>query len=421
MSGRLARGAGAALPDRGSAGGAAARSISYGPLLLMTPVDLTSNGVGAIFLNEILASRPDGEISAWWEPPFLMERGLLRAGGRFGRLVRAASSRIPHFHSMRLRYFRRSVLDARVSAVAAAADAADARAVWVTASSAEVILIAEKLAAQGRDLRVMVWDDPSYFLTNLDVDHSFKTEVMQAFGRLLKNARAVSVIGRNMQGLYKQRYGISSTIIRHGIDTKHLPLRHSAPGGGSCRMIFAGSLYSKEEWNALVSALEGVNFNVGGRRVELNFMGRFPVTGARRAPGVNYLGERSFQEAMSIMSEMDVGYLPYWFDRRYEVVARTSFPSKLSAYATAGLAIFHHAPSYTEVSTLLQGLPFGVSCPSLEASSIVDRLGALMLQQQAGVCDAARKSLLNDELSDEIMLKGFADFINPHDLNLIME
>lgn len=415
MSGHPVRGAGAALPDRGSADGAAARSVSHSSVLLMTPVDLTSNGVGAIFLNEILASRPAGEISAWCEPPFLMERGLMRAGGRFGRLIRAASSRIPHFHSMRLRYFRRSVLDSRVAAVAAAAGAADARAVWITASSAEVILIADRLAALGHDLRVMVWDDPWYFLTNLRVDHSFKAEVMQAFGRLLRNARGVAVIGMNMQSLYKQRYGISSTIIRHGIDARHIPLRRSACLSGSCRMIFAGSLYSKEEWNALVSALDGVNCNVGGRRVELNFIGRFPLTGALRPSWVNYLGERSFQEAMSIMSEMDVGYLPYWFDPRFEVVARTSFPSKLSAYATAGLAIFHHAPSYTEVSTLLQKLPFGVSCPSLEASAIVDRLRALMTLQDSGACDSARKVLLHEQLSDEIMLKGFINFIYSHE------
>lgn len=412
MSAGRVCGAGAALTDADPAEGPAGLSSPAGRVMLMTPVDLASNGVGAIFLNEILDSRPAGEVVVRWEPPFLMERGLLRGAGRFGRLVRAASSRAPYFHSLRLRHFRRSALDARVSALGAAADAAGARAVWVTASSPEVILIADRLAAMGRDLRVMVWDDPSYFLANLGVDPSFKADVMQAFGRLLTNAGAVAVIGRNMQSLYAETYGISSTIIRHGIDPKNIGPRPPAPRNDLFRLIFAGSLYSKKEWNALVSALERVNFNVGGRRVELNFMGRFPVTGARRSPGVNYLGERTFQQAMSIMSDMDAGYLPYWFDPRHELVARTSFPSKLSAYAAAGLAVFHHAPAYTEVTTLLRELPFGVSCPSLEEGVVIDHLNTLMELQATDICNQAISVLLNKEISIETMLHNFDDFVD---------
>jgi hypothetical protein len=94
-------------------------------------------------------------------------------------------------------------LDRRVAAVAA--DALGAKTIWITASSPEAILCAERLAAMGRDLRVMVWDDPSYSAYNLGLDPSFQHELIERFGSLLKKARRISVIGRNMQEMYADK------------------------------------------------------------------------------------------------------------------------------------------------------------------------------------------------------------------------
>lgn len=379
-------------------------------VFLATPVDLQSNGIGALFLNDLLASQPDIAFTIHSEPSFLM--GAAEATGpAIARLLQAASTRLPGFHSARLRAFRSFALDGRVAAIAAAADTAKAECLWVTASSPEMIWIAEQLAASGRDLRVTVWDAPEYFSRNLNLDTRLHDTLMQSFGTLLKQVRSVSVIGHTMQADYQARYGVKSEIIRHGIHADMAVVGRAPSADGPVRIIFAGSLYSKGEWNAFVAALEGGGWQVAGRPVLLYFIGRFPLTGVQKPEPLILLGERPFDEALRIMSTMDIGYLPYWFDQRHEFVARTSFPGKLSAYAAAGLAVFHHAPPYTEATGFLGDYPFGLACPSLQSNDIVPALARLLELTGAGEGRAARVTAVREELSREAMAARFQRFL----------
>lgn len=111
------------------------------------------------------------------------------------------------------------------------------------------------------------------------------------------------------------------------------------------------------------------------------------------------------------MASMDIGYLPYWFDKRHEIVARTSFPGKLSAYAAAGLAVFHHAPSYTEATGFLRNFPFGLSCDSLEAGAVMDALTRLVALLNTDACRRVRQAAVCDELSQQAMASRFQRFL----------
>lgn len=180
---------------------------------------------------------------------------------------------------------------------------------------------------------------------------------------------------------------------------------------GPVRIIFAGSLYSKEEWNSLVDALESAGWRAGGRDVELHFMGRFPLSGARRPERVQLLGHRPFAEAMAIMAGMDIGYLPYWFDPAHEVPARTSFPGKMSAYAAAGLTVFHHAPDYTEATAFLGQYPFGVACPSLEPDVVLSSLDEAIRLSADEASRLAREQAVARELSRDAMAERARRFL----------
>lgn len=379
-------------------------------IFLATPVDLHSSGIGALFLRDLIASQASATFVVHQEPPFLLG-GRAASGPSPTRFLRAASTRLPGFHSARLRWFRSRLLEKRVAAVAIDADAARAERIWVTASSAEMIWIAERLAASGREVRVTVWDTPEYFSANLGLDARLRGALMESFGSLLKQARAVSVIGRAMQEDYLERYGVKSEIIRHGIDADPSIVRRKPQTEGPVRIVFAGSLYSKEEWNSFTTALETGGWHVAGRPVLLHFMGRFPLSGARKPERVVLLGEKPFDEAMRIMSSMDIGYLPYWFDEQHKLVARTSFPGKLSAYAAAGLAVLHHAPPYTEATAFLEQYPFGLACPSLQSDDIIRALTRLVELAGTDECRAARLAAVRDELSREAMAVRFRRFL----------
>lgn len=387
-----------------------ARTDTVNKVFLATPADLQSNGIGALFLRDLIASHPDMTFTIHEEPRFFM--GATGVSRRLlTRLLRAASTRLPGFHSARLRWFRSFLLGSRVAAIAAAADAAKAECIWVTASSVEMIWIAEQLAASGHDVRVTVWDTPEHGSLNSRLDSSLLGDLIDSFGSLLQQARAVSVIGHAMQEEYLKRYGVQSEIIRHGIDADLSIVGRKPPTDGPVRIVFAGTLYAKEEWNSFTQALDAANWQLAGRPVLLHFMGRFPLSGARKPEQVVFLGEKPFDEALQIMSAMDIGYLPYWFDEKHKLVAQTSFPGKLSAYTAAGLAVFHHAPPYTEATTFLERYPFGLACPSLEADDIMHILARLADLAATDECCTARVTAVQEELARAVMAPRFRRFL----------
>lgn len=380
-------------------------------ILLATSVDLRSDGIGALFLRDLISSQPCVTFSTHQESPFLIG-GEPALFSRFFKLVlQVASTRVPGFHSLRLRAFKRYRLKQRVEAIAALADALGAECVWVTASSGEMIWIAERLSASGRDVRVTVWDAPEYLCQNLRLDRTLRAAMKASFGDLLRQARAVSVIGLAMREDYQKAYGVSSEIIRHGVAPSGCLASRKLSADQPVRIVFAGSLYSKREWNSFVHALDSVNWVVAGRPILLHFMGRFPFSGARKPRNLILLGEKPFSEALRILSTMDIGYLPYWFDKAHKLVARTSFPGKLSAYAASGLSVFHHAPAYTEVTEFLNRYPFGVACSSLKAAEVVRALENLLELAATDVCCQARMEAVQKELCRGAMASRLLRFL----------
>lgn len=386
-------------------------------VLLVTPADLNSDGIGALFLRDLMASQPDISFTVHEVTPYLMGGGRT-SGRRLRRISQAAASRLRWYHSVRLRLFKTKALPGRVATVRADAARAKAGCIWITASSPEAIWIGAGLVASGMDVRVTVWDAPEYLSGNLRLDAGLRGELMQAFASLLRGAHAVSVIGTAMQTDYRRQYGIESEIIRHGIDATSLPPANRGGGrDGAVRIIFAGSLYSKQEWNSFIQALDVAQWQIENRPVILHFMGRFPLSGAVKPNRLVLLGEKPFSDALEIMSGMDIGYLPYWFDESHSVVARTSFPGKLTAYAAAGLAVFHHAPAYTEATQFLQTHPFGLACPSLEPEAVLETLSRLVAFAQTDQCRQARETAFRNELSRDAMglrVQRFLARVQPH-------
>ncbi len=327
------------------------------------------------------------------------------------RLLRAALSRMPFFHTLRLNIFRAFFLNRRASKIVKAAGDAGAHRLWLTASSIEMIWIAEKLTAKGVDVRLTIWDSPEYLSHNLRLRSRLRHSVLQSFANSLHQARSISVIGTAMQADFRARYGVESEIIRHGIDERIAPVHFRKEKKSEIRIVFAGSLYSKDEWNSLIKALEGVDWKIADRPIVLHFIGRFPLTNALKPKNLILHGEKTFGKTLELLSTMDIGYLPYWFSKDHEIVARTSFPGKLSAYAVANLAIFHHAPSYTEATTFLEANPFGLACDSLDSSEIIDALTRLVEFAETDICRVSRSNAVRLELSQNAMASRFRRFV----------
>jgi hypothetical protein len=182
------------------------------------------------------------------------------------------------------------------------------------------------------------------------------------------------------------------------------------------RIVFAGSLYSKQEWNAFVTALEAVNWQIAGRDIQLEFVGTFPLKDAVRPPALVVHPPMSQQDTLSFMATADIGYLPYWMDPAKEFVARTSFPGKMTAYSASGLAIFHHGPATSSVTRFLLRYQYGVACASLQTADITDQLEALIEAMGDPGFHEVRATAMDQELSHAAMMRGFRALVGDETL-----
>lgn len=381
-------------------------------ILLITANPIGGNDVGRQYLDTLLAAAPPGAVSELYVPSYL-EESATHHRPHLGKLALRVVARVPGYQDARIRLFRKLRLEKLVTEIGNQLVSHQCNAIWIVLSTAELILAADASSRLRVPLLVSVWDDPGYLTRVLRVSASLDRTIADSFSKALGYARAVSVVSQAMARAYAKHAHVSPIVIRppcFDIAPEPPPLRRSQT---ILRLVFAGSLYAKDEWNALVEALNEANWRIGTKRVLLYFIGNFPVRGARTARSIKKLGRRTSSETIRLLSRMDIGYLPYWMNDQMAQFAALAFPGKLAAYATAGLAVLNHAPSYAESSAFLKAYPFGITCSSKHPGAIRDALTNLMRIKDQPAMVAARRAAMYEALSAEAVGRAFVAFSMP--------
>lgn len=370
-------------------------------ILVLTSADQQGTGIGTLYLNALTAGAPEIDFHWQTEQPFLLGNNLARFG-KLGALVRSLLVRLPLWSALRLALFKGLFMQCRIKRIDHLLQLNKISTILLTTSSPELIAIGAQLTARGHDVLPIVWDVPEYLAKNLRLDYWSERNLKSNFNALMCGTRAAGVISEAMRDLYNNDYGIHCEIIRHGT-AAHCRLPNVAEME-EIKIVFAGSLYSKQEWNAFVEALDIAKWKIDGRVVRLFFIGDFPLAGAVRPKQMEHILPVPHAMAIQLMGEMDIGYLPYWFALEHKVVTSTSFPGKMTAYAAAGLAIFHHGPSYSTVTQFLERYPFGLSCHSLDPAAILKKIEQLFHVARTPDFEEARANAMRRELSDKAMI-----------------
>jgi len=286
--------------------------------------------------------------------------------------------------------------------------------VWAVLSSGSMITLVDRLM-QNRKLSIVstIWDDPKYFARNKYIDPFTWQNMHAAFKRVIRGSLRLSVMCESMQNIYRECYGVESVIMRHGIEESNFREWKANENSNIVRIGFAGSLYAKKEWNALLKMLDSVGGRIAGKDVRISFIGRKPRTGVGASKYVDYQGYMSFESALDCLYNSNIAYLPYWFDRRHSLTVKTSFPGKLSTYAACGIPVLYHGPLNSSVTPFIEEYPFGVCCHSLDKNSIYAAI-LCILEDKGFICNAsyAREQALTNELSRAAMLRRFSELID---------
>lgn len=407
---------------------ASRRTLSAPRILVVSAVAPVPEGVGGVYLRDLCLLYPTDRLAfailpgigsgPWPEPldpaprltlDLVPERGFDRWGRRVQRSTRAVFDR----------YVDNRHLPRMVDRISAFADTVRPDLLWVPLAGPTMINVAARLARRvGLPMLTTVWDAPDYFLPHYwGIEGGALSRAMRRFGDAVSTSVRCAVASPEMKAAYEERYGTVCTPMIHG-----LPAPEWIPPSGMRSpdepfvIGYAGSLYARREWDALMAALGSAEWKVGGRDVIVRVLAAgvdVRVTGPAR---IEFLGWHSTTDAVSILSRCDICYVPYWFDAACRAGVELSFPNKVSLYLAAGRPIFFHGPRESTPARFIARHPVGIACHSLEPDSIVEAL-TVAATDRAFHATAARTipTVLGEELGMHVFRRRFAEFLGVDD------
>ena len=228
-------------------------------------------------------------------------------------------------------------------------------------------LVQERL---GLRLRCVVWDDVELFCRHSRLDRWSRRLIHRDFEAVLRASEDVAVICENMQKAYAGRYGISSFVLRHGLDSLDNDAAFEFCDTSVVRIGFAGSITAPDCFAALIRSLDRIDWRINGKEVVVRLMGARYTLNSRRAQRIEFFGWRSVEETARLLQECTILYLPQSFELSSRLFSELSFPTKLSTYVAAGRPILLHAPEYASLSAFWKVHQLGPHCASLEIESL---------------------------------------------------
>jgi len=401
-----------------------ATTVNAPRLLIVSPVAPVPDGVGGVYLRDLCLMYPADRLAfailpgigsgPWPEaldgaPRVVLDAVPERGFNRWGRRVQEST------RGLFDRYVDAQHLPKLVDQIAAFAAQTKPDLLWVPLAGPTMINIAGMLPSRlGVPMITTVWDPPDYALSHYWGIRGHALErVMTRFGDAIRESVRCAVASTEMKEAYQQRYGTPCVPMIHGLPASDwLAATGMRSPNDRFTVGYAGSLYARREWDALVECLGSRQWRVAGRETVVRVLAAsFEVRVAGPAR-IEFLGWHSTADAVRILSGCDVCYVPYWFDDAFRPGVELSFPNKVSLYLAAGRPILFHGPERSTPARFLERWPVGVVCHSLDPRAIADAL-TVAASDEAFHARAAEAipQVLRAELGLHVFRRRFAEFI----------
>jgi glycosyltransferase involved in cell wall biosynthesis len=244
-----------------------------------------------------------------------------------------------------------------------------------------------------RPLHVYVMDDPAGGASYPAWKRLFHRLLMPP---ILRAAATVWCVSRYTCEEFERLYSVRCRPLWPPVDPEdfHPPVpRASADSPRRVHIVYTGSIYSAQidALQNLVKAMNASDASSDKIQFELTLYTDHPEASLQRM-GLSGAHIRSRRVALAeiprVLAEADILYLPYTFDARLEHMARTSFPSKIAEYLSAGVPTLVHAPPYATATRFFRDHRCGhvVDSPDVHALS-------------EALCELSTNTQLREELA----------------------
>lgn len=256
--------------------------------------------------------------------------------------------------------------------------------IWAILQGQTIIRMSVKVARKLQvPLYTQVWDHPLWWVEDCKLDRWSKRSILKQFDEAIFNSRCCAVASYEMEKNFVEKYNTKAIPIIASINEDYIkPIeKYEIKGKNELVIGMAGQIYAKREWFALLQTLDRLGWRIGKQNIKVRFWGRKDALTTENRSNIEYMGYRSQPEVIEMLSECDILYCPYFSEKEYEIIAKTSFPSKLTTYLAAGKPIFFHGPSYASPAIFLEEHDAGIVCTSLNIDEIEQALTHMVENQ----------------------------------------
>lgn len=257
-----------------------------------------------------------------------------------------------------------------------------------------------------------VWDPPEWWFRDNEFDvHSF-AKGMSSFRILMSGCRCCLAASFEMAAEYNRQYGCKCVPVMPSLPAVDILPIHGR-NKKVFNIVFCGQIYAANEMVNFIKSLDALGWHYNGMTIKLCIFsaGIWGSHGEfiKKHVNVKYYSWIDQQELLLKLTKMDLCYCPYRFSKEFEIIARLSFPAKLTSYLRSGVPVFIHAPAYASISKFLEDGISGYICNTEEIDGIIACLKKVMDDGARNVVGENGYKKFLQFLTHEAMKKSFFD------------
>ncbi|WP_303166891.1 glycosyltransferase [Phascolarctobacterium sp.] len=289
--------------------------------------------------------------------------------------------------------------------------------IWSVIQGQTMICLVPKVANKlNLEYVVEIWDPPEWWLDENHFDSYSYHKVMKAFKRLLLNAKCCLAASHNMAKEYKEKYSAVCVPVIPSLKAYSPFIKKS--DNSEFHIGYSGQIYSKNEFSAFIDSLDSIKWTYQGKRIILYvFTDYIDTVILKQHPNIKSSGWIPQEELLKRLSCMDLCYCPYRFDKKFEVIARLSFPSKLTSYLKSGVPVLVHAPVYSSISNFIKDGITGYVCNTTNIDDIAEKVKLIINDGNRESIGMNGYQLFLKFLTNETMKKSFYKSLGMRDTN----
>jgi hypothetical protein len=254
----------------------------------------------------------------------------------------------------------------------------DIQIIWVFLNAIDIIELYRTLLPNiNIPFVVHIWDTPEYLTNATRLDFFSKKIILKYFNNICEHSSYIITTSKPLSNWYSKKYKKPTNTLYFITLNPILKKKIHHDNISEIKIIFAGSLYAYKEWKYFLRAIEKYNRESITLKIFVTFIGT-PSRWTYMPDWITFMKPINPTDALNIISQSDIAYLPYWMDKKYKESVRFAFPSKLSFYASAGTPIFFHGPKHSAPSIFLESTKIGLTCSYLDHKKILEKLFLLL-------------------------------------------